>query len=140
MRDFFLAVNQYWIETFHVDGFRYDCVPNFWDGALGVGYAKLVYDTDLRVRQQMAGGALGRFGVADSPALIQCTEQLEDPAGVLSQSYSTATWQDRTLNAARAVAHGANGAIDSFGAALGLDGLPTEVTMNGQTFAKTALQ
>jgi 1,4-alpha-glucan branching enzyme len=44
-RDFFLAVNQRWLEEFHVDGFRYDCVPNYWDGPTGIGYAKLVYDT-----------------------------------------------------------------------------------------------
>ncbi|WP_348304146.1 alpha-amylase family glycosyl hydrolase [Methanothrix sp.] len=29
----------------HVDGFRYDCVPNYWDGPTGLGYANLVYQT-----------------------------------------------------------------------------------------------
>ena len=41
VRSFFLALNDYWLTEFHVDGFRYDCVPNYWDGPLGVGYAKL---------------------------------------------------------------------------------------------------
>jgi 1,4-alpha-glucan branching enzyme len=44
-RDYFYSVNHHWLEVYHVDGFRYDCVPNYWDGALGVGYAKLVYET-----------------------------------------------------------------------------------------------
>lgn len=26
-------------DQFHVDGFRYDCVPNDWDGTSGSGYA-----------------------------------------------------------------------------------------------------
>jgi maltooligosyltrehalose trehalohydrolase len=59
---------------------------------------------------------------------------------VLSQTYSNATWQDGTLNAARTVVHAGDGAIDSFAAALGLDGLPTEIRLNGQTLARTALQ
>lgn len=139
-QDFFLAVNQYWLEEFHVDGFRYDCVPNYWDSATGVGYAKLVYDTHDLVAKQVANAALPRFGRADALTLIQCAEQLEDPVGILWQSYSDMTWQDGTLGAARAVAHGENGAIDRLGQALGLSGFPTEVTINGQVYPRTALQ
>ena len=36
-RDYFYTVNQHWLDVYHVDGFRYDCVPNYWDGPLGVG-------------------------------------------------------------------------------------------------------
>jgi 1,4-alpha-glucan branching enzyme len=139
-QDFFLAVNLHWLKEFHVDGFRYDCVPNYWDGATGVGYAKLVYDTHDLVAKQVANGALSRFGGADGLRLIQCAEQLEDPVGVLWQSYSDTTWQDGTLWAARAVAHGEAGAIDRLGQALGLPGFPTEVTINGQILPRTALQ
>ena len=139
-QDFFLAVNLRWLEDFHVDGFRYDCVPNYWDGATGVGYAKLVYETHDLVAKQVANGAFLRFGAADDLRLIQCAEQLEDPVGVLWQSYSDTTWQDGTLGAARAVAHGEDGAIDRLGQALGLSGFPTQVTINGQIFGRTALQ
>jgi maltooligosyltrehalose trehalohydrolase len=139
-RDFFLAVNLHWLQEFHVDGFRYDCVPNYWDGATGVGYAKLVYDTRDLVAKQVANGGLLRFGGADGLRLIQCAEQLEDPVGVLWQSYSDTTWQDGTLWAARDVAQGKAGAIDRLGQALGLSGFPTEVTINGQIFPRTALQ
>jgi glycosidase len=92
------------------------------------------------VGTRLANGEWPRFGTVGRPTLIQCAEQLEDPAGVLFQTYSDATWQDGTLNAARAVAHAAAGAIDSFGAALGLDGLPTEVTLNGRTWPRAGLQ
>src|SRR3984893_15757336 len=44
-RDYFYTVNHHWLEVYHIDGFRYDCVPNYWDGPLGVGYASLVYET-----------------------------------------------------------------------------------------------
>ncbi|HEY5989680.1 MAG TPA: alpha-amylase family glycosyl hydrolase [Streptosporangiaceae bacterium] len=140
VQDFFLAVNQYWLEEFHVDGFRYDCVPNYWDGATGAGYAKLVYDTHNLVDKSVANGALLRFRGPDAVTLIQCAEQLEDPVGILWQSYSDTTWQNGTLAAAHAVARGEDGAIDRFGQALGLSGFPAEVTLNGQVFPRTALQ
>ena len=56
-RDFFYSVNHHWLEVYHVDGFRYDCVPNFWDGPLGVGYGSLAYETHRLTRQKIAQGA-----------------------------------------------------------------------------------
>src|SRR5262249_44951651 len=44
-RDYFRAVNAYWMEEYHVDGFRYDYVPGYYDGPTGQGYAGLVFDT-----------------------------------------------------------------------------------------------
>ena len=55
-RDYFFTVNHHWLEVYHVDGFRYDCVPNYWDGPLGVGYASLVYDTYQLAKAQIAQG------------------------------------------------------------------------------------
>ena len=63
VRSFFLALNDYWLTEFHVDGFRYDCVPNYWDGPLGVGYAKLTYDT-----HQLGSGSGRRERRSASPA------------------------------------------------------------------------
>ena len=140
VQDFFAAVNRFWLEEFHVDGFRYDCVPNFWDGPVGVGYAKLVYDTQASVAAEVAAGRMTRFNGPNGLHLIQCAEQLEDPVGILWQSYSNTTWQEGTLSAARAVARGQAGAIDWFGQSLGLAGFPTEVTLNGTSFPRTALQ
>ena len=55
-RDYFYTVNHHWLEVYHVDGFRYDCVPNYWDGPLGVGYANLVYQTHQLTKARIAQG------------------------------------------------------------------------------------
>jgi hypothetical protein len=31
-RDFFFTANLYGLDCYHVDGFRYDYVPGYWDG------------------------------------------------------------------------------------------------------------
>src|SRR5437763_9731900 len=91
-RDYFYTVNHHWLEVYHVDGFRYDCVPNYWDGPLGVGYASLVYETHQLTKAKIAHGdsAWGRFdaGPGKPLNLVQMAEQLEDPEGVLRTSYS----------------------------------------------------
>lgn len=71
--DFFYSVNLHWLNTYHIDGFRYDCVQNYWDGALGVGYANLVFNTHEYVKNSFA--SLPRF---------------EAPEQILEQSYSNA--------------------------------------------------
>jgi 1,4-alpha-glucan branching enzyme len=144
VRDFFLSVNRHWLEMFHVDGFRFDCVPNYWDGPMGKGYASLAYDTYQLVKTRLAAGdgAYKRFHRSDGQLnLIQCAEQLEDVEGVLRGTYSTSTWQNRTLGAARQSAVGASGALTTLGFALAADGLPTEITHNGiDVIAKAPLQ
>ncbi len=52
-RDFFFTVNHHWLDVYHADGFRYDCVPNYWDGAVGKGYASLVYETHQMIKSKM---------------------------------------------------------------------------------------
>jgi 1,4-alpha-glucan branching enzyme len=142
VQDFYFTVNRFWLETFHVDGFRYDCVPNYWDGATGVGYANLTYNTWQLVKSRLAADDpdYGRFGGADQPRLIQCAEYLDCARGVLSKSYSTSAWQDETLHAAEYCAQGGDGAIGGFGLALGLQGFPESVVLNGETLPRTALQ
>ena len=144
VRAFFLSVNRHWLEVFHVDGFRFDCVPNYWDGPTGKGYASLAYDTYQLVKDRLAAGdaAYARFQRSDGRLnLIQCAEQLEDVEGVLRGTYSTSTWQNRTLGAARQAAVGAPGALTALGFALAADGLPTEITHNGtDVIAKAPLQ
>jgi 1,4-alpha-glucan branching enzyme len=142
-RDFFYSVNLHWLDVYHVDGFRYDCVPNYWDGAMGVGYANLVYSTFQKVKEKQAeGGAWLRFsgGAGEPLRLIQCAEQLEDPQGVLAQSFSNATWQNLTLDAAGGVATGTRDALTNLGYQFGLAGYPTVVNTDGDVIPKTALQ
>jgi len=134
-RAFFQTVNQYWLERYHLDGFRYDCVPNYWDGPTGKGYAALVYETyQFAAAQRSQGGHWARFFDAEKPRevrLIQCAEQLEDPRGILSGSYSNCTWQNDTLDAASRVAHGDRSAIYQLGMRLGGDGYPRSVEHDG---------
>ena len=141
-QDYFYSVNQYWLDTFHVDGFRYDDAPEYWDGPTGSGYANLVYSTYQYVKSKAgATDAYQRFfDSAGNINLIQIAEDLPNPVGVLYQSYSTATWQDGTLGAAIACASGSPGAIAQLGLQLGLSGYPESVTANGDTLPKTALQ
>ena len=139
VQDYFFSVNQFWLDACHVDGFRYDCVPNYWDGALGQGYASLVFETYRSVKAQ-SSGHWQRFTGGGQFNLIQCAEQLEDPVGVLWQSYSNATWQNGTLDAARGVARGDRGRLYDFGLRLGLEGYPTSVTQNTDTIEKSVCQ
>jgi 1,4-alpha-glucan branching enzyme len=139
-QDFFYTVNQHWLDIYHIDGFRYDCVPNYWDGALGDGYAKLTFFTDELVNANSGNGYWQRFFQGDVMNLVQCAEQLEDSVGVLWQSYSNCTWQNKTFDAANATARGNDGGLTELGLRLGLDGFPTQVPINGKIMPRTALQ
>jgi maltooligosyltrehalose trehalohydrolase len=141
-QDYYYSVNQFWLDTFHVDGFRFDDVPEYWDGAVGSGYANLVYSTYQYIK--LKAGATNHyqrfFDAAGNINLIQIAEYLPNPPDILNNSYSTGTWQDGTLGAAASCAAGNPGAIEQFGLQLGLNGYPKSVTANSDTIAKTALQ
>jgi 1,4-alpha-glucan branching enzyme len=143
-RDYFYSVNDHWLQVYHVDGFRYDCVPNYWDGASGVGYASLVYETYRLTQSKLANGEpfWNRFAAAaGSPiTLIQCAEQLEAPEEILRATYSTCTWQNRTFDHAKAVACGDRGRLYDLGMSLGLFGYPEQESTNGDSIPKSALQ
>jgi 1,4-alpha-glucan branching enzyme len=143
-RDYFFTVNHHWLDVYHVDGFRYDCVPNFWDGPLGVGYSSLVYETYQLAKSRMAQNQpfWSRFdaGAGAPITLIQCAEQLEGPEEVLRRTYSNSTWQNRTFDAAKAVARGDRGRLTDWGFSLGLFGYSEQETTNGDVIPKTAMQ
>lgn len=139
-RDFFFTVNHHWLDCYDIDGFRYDCVPNYWDGAVGNGYANLVYHTYEHVKASLGVPYWKRFERNGSINLIQCAEQLEAPVEVLEKSYSNCGWQNQTFGSAEAVARGDRGQIANFGMNLGLSGFPEEITCNGESIPKSALQ
>jgi len=143
-RDYFFTVNHHWLEVYHVDGFRYDCVPNYWDGPLGVGYASLVYETYQLTKSKIAQAQpyWNRFdaGPGIPNGLIQCAEQLEGPEEVLRTTYSNCTWQNHTFDAAKAVARGDQGRLADWGLSLGLFGYSEQESTNGDVISKTALQ
>jgi 1,4-alpha-glucan branching enzyme len=98
-RDYFLTVNRYWLEQYHVDGFRYDYVPGMLDGPTGQGYANLVFQTYRHAQD------VGRFPRFDAGAgrsrIIQCAEHLPDARGILRTTYSNTCWQNGLLDEAR---------------------------------------
>jgi 1,4-alpha-glucan branching enzyme len=98
-RDYFFELNRYWLEEFHIDGFRYDYVPGMYDGPIGQGYANLVF------RTYQASKAHARFdGGNGRSRIIQCAEHLPDAAGIMSQTYSNCAWQNGLLDKARDMA------------------------------------
>jgi maltooligosyltrehalose trehalohydrolase len=143
-RDYFYTVSHHWLEVYHVDGFRYDCVPNYWDGPLGVGYANLVFQTYQLTKAKIGGGQRywSRFdpGQGQPLRLVQMAEQLEAPEEVLRTTYSNSTWQNSTFDAARSVARGDRGRLADLGLRLGLFGYPDREVMNGDEIPKAALQ
>jgi 1,4-alpha-glucan branching enzyme len=141
-RDFFYTVNHYWLDRYHVDGFRYDCVPNYWDGPQGQGYANMVYCTYQAVKAKRGEPGHWQRFFDDSGGihLIQCAEQLEGPQEILEKTYTNCTWQNGTLGAAKGTAHGNRDDLTRLGLQLGLSGYPSELTNSGDRIEKTALQ
>lgn len=141
VQDFYCTVDHYWLDRYHIDGIRYDCVPNYWDGPVGIGYANLVHHTHQMVRAQHGAGHWQRFIVDGEPLrLIQCAEQLEAPVEAVEKTYSNATWQNETLGAFRGVADGDRGRLVDLGLRLGLSGYAEEIVHDGRTHPKTAFQ
>jgi maltooligosyltrehalose trehalohydrolase len=140
-RDFFFTVNYHWLDAYHCDGFRYDCVPNYWDGATGKGYANLTYHTYQAVKKRIPqGGHWLRFQDGQSINLIQCAEQLEAPIEIVEETYSNCTWQNETLGAAKGVSEGNPDAVTDLGFRLGLNGYPASAVHNADTLSKSAFQ
>lgn len=140
-RDFFYTVNYHWLDCYHVDGFRYDCVPNYYDGPQGQGYAQLVYETYRTVKtKESAGGHWQRFFQDGAVNLVQCAEYLDGPEEILNETFSNCAWQNRTFDAATALAGGQADQLTNLGFKLGLMDYPAAVTVNQDTIPKTALQ
>jgi 1,4-alpha-glucan branching enzyme len=139
-QDFFYTVSRHWLDVYHVDGYRYDCVPNYWDGPLGSGYSNLVFQTYQAVKATKGAGHWGRFFQHGSINLIQCAEQLEGPVEIVEKTYSNCTWQNETLGAARGAAARDWSSLENLGFRLGLNGYPREITVNQDRVAKSALQ
>jgi 1,4-alpha-glucan branching enzyme len=143
-RDYFYSVNHHWLEVYHVDGFRCDCVPNWWDGPLGVRYANLVYQTYQLTKSKIAQHQAywRRFDAGPNSPIrfIQCAEQLEGPEEILSATYSNSTWQNRLFDAAKSAVRGDRGRLADWGLSLGLFGYSEQESSNGDVIPKTALQ
>jgi len=93
-QDYFQVANQTWLTEYHVDGFRYDEVTDYYFSPADTAYAKLAYDTykfSLGIdRFRQAGSGYSR--------IIQVAEALYKARDVLASTYSNAAWQDDLLN------------------------------------------
>lgn len=138
-QDFFFTVNYHWLDCYHVDGFRYDCVPNYYDGAGGVGYAQLVRET-YRLAADPTPPQWPRFRHGSEVRLIQCAEHLGAPVAMLTDTYTNCCWQNWTMDAACGVAHGDRGRLADLGLRLSLYGYPSSATHDGHVLPKIALQ
>jgi maltooligosyltrehalose trehalohydrolase len=107
---------------------------------MGQGYAALTYETYQAVERQGPSGYWQRFFNGGNINVIQCAEQLEGPREVVQKTYSNCSWQNETLSAAQAVAHGDRGQLANLGLQLGLCDYPKEVVVNDDRIAKTAVQ
>jgi 1,4-alpha-glucan branching enzyme len=139
-RDFYFTANYYWLDKYHVDGIRYDCVPNYYEGCMDEGYSNLVYSTYQKVKETQGAGYWQRFFNNGAINLIQCAEQLENPIEIVEKTYSNCTWQNETLSAANAVASGQFGNLYDFAMRLGLAGYPEQASHVNDVISKTALQ
>jgi glycosidase len=101
-QQFFRKVNQYWIEEYHGDGFRYDFVPGFYEGPEAHGYAELVRDT------YRFSKTIPRFQDSHGfSRIIQTAEYVgeeRDERIPLQETYTNSCWQARMIDALRAIA------------------------------------
>ena len=101
-QQYFAASNRYWLDEYHVDGFRYDEVTDLYVSPTDTGYSKLVYDT------YNYSLPIPRFdaGIASYSRIIQCAEALGRAPEVLRNTYTSCAWQDDLLNTAEWIARG----------------------------------
>ena len=102
-RDYFLCANKLWLDEYHVDGFRYDEVTDWYDDPQrAAGYRGLVEDT-YRHSLSIPRFLPNRGGASDREAysrIVQCAEALGRARQILGETYSNAAWQDDLLNKA----------------------------------------
>jgi 1,4-alpha-glucan branching enzyme len=94
-----LEANKHWLDEFHVDGFRYDNVPGFYDGNPLAKYGTLSFNTYVYSRGIARFKDPGGFS-----RILQIAEDLDTPRDILRSTFSNATWQDALLNKARDMA------------------------------------
>lgn len=112
-RDYCLQANTHWLTDYHVDGFRYDNVPGFYDRNPLEKYGTLAFNTYVASRGIPRFQDPGHFS-----RIIQIAEDLDNPRDIVRNTFSSATWQDSLLNKARDLA--STGSVDD-GFALLLD-------------------
>ena len=108
-RQYCLAANAHWLDEYHVDGFRYDNVPGFYDGDPRQKYGTLAFDTYLLSRGVDRFEDPGGFS-----RILQIAEDLDHPKDILRNTFSSGSWQDGLLSKVRQMVTGGNVVDDAF--------------------------
>lgn len=109
-QDYVATANQYFLDEYHVDGFRYDEVTDLYDGPTGQAYALVAFRTYLH----SLGLARFQRGAESYSRIIQCAEALGIAPVVLRNTYTSCAWQDDLLNGAEAILSRQTGPSDAF--------------------------
>ena len=134
----FFSASHYWLEVYHVDGFRYDCLPNFWDGPFGGRLRQLVYNTYQLTKQKIAANKpyWNRFdGGARRCVSYNAPSNWKRPKRyciVLLQYHK----QNKTYDAAKAVARGDRGLIYDWACRLDFSVIPSRKPPTVRQFPK----
>ncbi len=112
--EFYTAVNKFWIEEYHVDGFRYDHVNGYLDHSPGAsvnwGHYRPTFTAlqELSLNTYRESKAHQRFGAAEGASrIIQITEDLDESAYHLAASTPGAingNWEKRLFEVASSMA------------------------------------
>jgi 1,4-alpha-glucan branching enzyme len=137
--NFFFTVSHFWLDRFHIDGFRYDCVPEFFGGPKA-GFTALVENTWKHVQQQREGHWERFHGENGTFNLITCAEHVDAPRQVLESTYANCVWQDETLGAAKDIAESSKRDVTALGQAMALFNFPFDVPEASDKVPKAAVQ
>lgn len=108
-RDYIQSANSYWLDEYHVDGFRYDEVTDLYPdratgGPNGIGYAQLVYNTYKYSLSIPRFTPSGQGNSGEYSRIIQCAEALGLARTVLANTFTNCAWQEDLLANAQRLA------------------------------------
>jgi maltooligosyltrehalose trehalohydrolase len=96
--------NQYWLDEYHVDGFRFDEVTDLFDGPTGRQYPRMAFDAYTASFKYPRFTPSGGTKDGEYSRILLVPEALNRPQQILNETYSNGTWQDGLLNKAEDMA------------------------------------
>ena len=144
-RDYFFTVNHHWMEVYHIDGFRYDCVPNYWDGPLG-RRLRQPRVRDLPAREEHRSRKVSHIGTGSMPGRARRSRSSSAPSswrtrqGSCGQPIPTAPGKIRRSTRPSQSRTAIEVASPIWDSRSGLFGYPEEENSNQDAIPKAALQ
>jgi maltooligosyltrehalose trehalohydrolase len=97
-RQYVQVANAYWLNEYHIDGFRYDEVTDLYDGPIGVKYPRIAFEDYNASFKHARFTPSGKAEAGEYSRIIQCPEAFNRPQEILRQTYSNTTWQNALLD------------------------------------------